>query len=77
MPLNGHSEKLPLCKGWTIQMLSGKFKDLENKINYCIVLFSFIKSWDTGDELFIQMEYCMNGDLYNLINDRKGMKLIN
>ena len=56
-------------------MLSGKFKiEKTRKLN---VLFSFIKSWDTGDELFIQMEYCLNGDLYHLINDRKGKELKN
>ena len=75
MPLSGHLEKLPLCKPWTTQMLSGKFKiEKTRKLN---VLFSFIKSWDTGDELFIQMEYCLNGDLYHLINDRKGKELKN
>ena len=73
MPLNGHLEKLLLCKRWTIQMLSGKFKTKKARRN---TLFSFIKSWNTDDELFIQMEHCMNGDLFHLINERKGKKLI-
>ena len=36
------------------------------------MLIRYKNSWVTGYYLYIQMEYCDNGTLHDLINDRKA-----
>ena len=65
------STRLMLWNLWIIRISFSKFyiSFTSSKNN---LLLRYMNSWITGNYLFIQMEYCMNGTLHDAIYDRKG-----